>query len=194
MQYGFHLPADALIALRVLLGLVFLEAAWGKMRHWTVLEGVIANYRLLPAMLVKPATWLLPPSEALLGLALLLHVATPWPEALAAALLTAFALAMAVNLARGRRHIDCGCFQGALRQRLRWALVARNLALTVLCAALLAPPAAAPGASAAWIIFNGVMSGLVLALTLQSLNALWSIDPAWRRPRPASNDTAGGMA
>ncbi|MFO1468971.1 MAG: MauE/DoxX family redox-associated membrane protein [Steroidobacteraceae bacterium] len=90
--------------------------------------------------------------------------------------------------------IDCGCFQGALRQRLRWALVARNLALTVLCAALLAPPAAAPGASAAWIIFNGVMGGLVLALTLQSLNALWSIDLAWRRPRPASNDTAGGMA
>ena len=35
MQYGFQpvLPADALIALRVLLGLVFLEAAWGKMRH-----------------------------------------------------------------------------------------------------------------------------------------------------------------
>lgn len=47
MQYGFQpvLPADALIALRVLLALVFLEAAWGKIRHWVVLEGVIANYR-----------------------------------------------------------------------------------------------------------------------------------------------------
>jgi 1,4-dihydroxy-2-naphthoate octaprenyltransferase len=39
---------------------------------------------------------------------------------------------MAINLGRGRRDIDCGCFATVLRQRLSWPLVLRNLLLAAL--------------------------------------------------------------
>jgi hypothetical protein len=156
--------AEAAAAVKALVGLVFLSAAIGKMRNWIPLQGVIANYRLLPDILVAPVAYVLPPVEALLGAALLLAV---------------FAAAMGINLLRGRRHIDCGCFQSALRQSLSWILVARNGALVLLLvlAMLFAQFPPTRGARIA-----GLLAGAVLYVILQSLNILWSIVPSWRRP------------
>jgi len=95
-------------------------------------QGVVANYRLLPDAMVAPAAHLIPPVELLLGATLLLGLAFPGPELGAAALLLLFALAMGINLRRGRRHIDCGCFQSALKQTLSWTLVMRNVVLASL--------------------------------------------------------------
>ena len=44
---------------------------------------------------------------------------------------------MGINLRRGRRHIDCGCFQSALKQTLSWTLVMRNVVLALLMAVAL---------------------------------------------------------
>jgi uncharacterized membrane protein YphA (DoxX/SURF4 family) len=123
---------EVLIAIRMLSALIFLSAAVGKMRFWTVFEGVVANYRLLPRALIPAVAYALPPLEALIGACLLLGVAAPWAPLAAAVLLGVFAIAMTVNLLRGRSHIDCGCFQGALKQTLRWPLVARNAVLMLL--------------------------------------------------------------
>jgi hypothetical protein len=49
--------------------------------------------------------------------------------ALAIVLLVVYAASMSVNLARGRRYIDCGCAGPAARQPLSAWLVLRNLAL-----------------------------------------------------------------
>lgn len=171
--------AEAAAAVKALVGLVFLSAAIGKMRNWIPLQGVIANYRLLPDILVAPVAYVLPPVEALLGAALLLGMRSPAPEAVAAVLLAVFAAAMGINLLRGRRHIDCGCFQSALRQSLSWILVARNGALVLLLvlAMLFAQFPPTRGARIA-----GLLAGAVLYVILQSLNILWSIVPSWRRP------------
>uniref|UniRef100_UPI0003B55052 MauE/DoxX family redox-associated membrane protein n=1 Tax=Novosphingobium sp. B-7 TaxID=1298855 RepID=UPI0003B55052 len=48
-------------------GLVFLTAAAGKLRHRVLLPGVIANYRLLPPALVAPVASALPVAELVLG-------------------------------------------------------------------------------------------------------------------------------
>ncbi len=173
--------SEVALAIRVLVSLVFLTAAYGKFRHWTVFQGVVANYRLLPERLAAPVAHVLPPVEALLGAALLLGLGSPWPELGAAALLLLFAAAMGVNLARGRRNIDCGCFQSALKQTLNWTLVMRNIVLALLLGAALltsGPPADA------FMLVNGCLVGGVLFLILQSLTLLWSVVPAWRRPRP----------
>ena len=53
-------------------------------------------------------------------------VASPGLALVAMALLALFAAAMAINIRRGRDHIDCGCGQSFLRQTLSWMLVARN--------------------------------------------------------------------
>jgi hypothetical protein len=121
-------------------GFVFLMAAVSKFRHRTLLPGVIANYRLLPDAAVAPVAMLLPAVELLVCVALIggEYRVTP---VVAILLLLTFAAAMAINLRRGRRNIDCGCGQSHLRQSLSWALVWRNLLLS----AILLPRLAAPG-------------------------------------------------
>jgi hypothetical protein len=171
--------SEIAFAVRTLLALVFLTAALGKARHRLAFQGVLANYRLLPDFAVQPMSFVLPPLEAAVGAALLCSP-SPWPPLAAAGLLLMFAAAMAINLVRGRRHIDCGCFQSALRQTLTWRLVARNAALIALLALPLVTHAAAPAGMAG---LEGLLTGSVLFLLLQSLNVLWSVTPAWRRPR-----------
>jgi hypothetical protein len=168
---------DAVIAIRTLIALVFMNAAIGKMRNWPIFQGIVANYRLLPQFLVGPVTYVLPPAEAAIGAILATGLFAPWAEAAAALLLGVFAVAMGINLLRGRRHIDCGCFQSTLKQPLSWTLVSRNALLALL---LVAAGAAPSGRSDAWALVNGLLAGGALFVVLQSLNALWAIIAAVR--------------
>lgn len=164
------------LAIRVLLALVFLSAALGKIRHRLAFQGVVANYRLVPEIAVPAFALLLPLVEATVAGALL-FAPPAWPEVSAALLLMLFAAAMAINILRGRRHIDCGCFHSALKQTLRWTLVARNAGLAL----LLAVPAAMPeGALPESGAIEALLMSTVLFVLLQSMNILWSVVPAWR--------------
>lgn len=125
------MTGDPALALTValVLGVVFAAAAVTKLRALPEFAGVVLNYRLLPDGLVLPVAYALPVVELAAALALL-HPATRAPAALVLVLLlVTFAAAMAINIRRGRRDIDCGCFVGLLRQRIGWALVVRNLLL-----------------------------------------------------------------
>ena len=164
-------------AIRALVGLVFLSAAWGKAGHRLEFQGVVANYRLLPDALVVPFAVVLPPLEAAVGVLLPAGVFAPWTEAVAAALLALFAVAMAINIRRGRTDIDCGCFQSALKQTLGWTLVARNAALVLLLGVAALPMPDVP----VWALAEGLLGGAVAFVLLQSLNVLWSVRPAWRQ-------------
>lgn len=155
-----ELLSIAALAGRICAGLVFAVAALDKMLHWRVLEGVIGNYRLLPSFLVKPAAYILPPVELMVAAALLSGVVMMPAVAAAIALLLLFALAMAVNIARGRTYIDCGCQQSFLRQTLKPALVTRNLILAALLGVSLLPlslPSSGAGAV-------GIAAGMALFL------------------------------
>lgn len=132
------LDPSIVLAGRLLGTLVFAAAAGGKIRHRHELAGVVANYELLPERMAAPAAWLIVCLESLTALSLSSGVHLAAGAALAIALLAGFALAMGINLARGRREIDCGCFQSGLRQRLSGALVLRNLLLAGALTPLLA--------------------------------------------------------
>ena len=175
--------SEITFAIRVLVALVFLAAALGKMRHYVTFQGVVSNYRLLPEAVVPAFALLLPPVEIAVAAALL-FAPSAWPEASAAALLLVFAAAMAINIGRGRRHIDCGCFQSALKQPLSWTLVVRNAGLAV----LLVVPVMVPGDPLApSVAAEALLMGAVLFVLLQSMNILWSVVPSWRaRTHPGS--------
>lgn len=119
-------------------GMVFVHAGASKLQHRDVLAGIVANYRLLPEAMVAPVARALPVAEIVIGLVLLAggsRIAV-LPAAL---LLWIFAAAMAINIRRGRTHIDCGCGRSHLRQTLSWWLVARNLALSAIVLPRLLP-------------------------------------------------------
>ncbi len=130
-------PALGWTVVLVLAG-VFGAAAITKLRALEPFVGVVHNYHLVPEPLERSIAYALPVIELAIAVGVLLP-AVRAPAALAAAILLAlFAGAMAINLVRGRRDIDCGCFATVLRQRLSWPLVLRNLLLAAL--ALLVVP------------------------------------------------------
>ncbi len=122
---------------RVVLAAVFGAAAVMKLRALDEFIGVVHNYRLLPEAMVRPTAYLLPPFEGMVAAGLLVEPTRPYAAAAAAGLLIVFAIAMGVNLMRGRRNIDCGCFASVLKQRLSWGLIGRNMVLLALALAAL---------------------------------------------------------
>ena len=95
--------------LRAGLALLLLSAAVHKLRDARGFRAVLADYRLLPERLVPALAVALIGLECTVGASLLVPGAGPAPALAAAALLSVYAGAIAVNLARGRRHVSCGC-------------------------------------------------------------------------------------
>lgn len=173
LEIGGTLFAALAVAGRVCVGLVFFLAGVEKLRHWRLLPGVIGNYRLLPRWAAAPASALLPVMELFVALALLSGQGAWWPAAVAVTLLAIFALAMAINIARGRTHIDCGCGRTFLAQELSWALVARNMLL----AGLLLPSLIGPAAVALADVWTGAATGLGFFLLYLLFNAFSALRP-----------------
>ena len=117
--------------LRLLLAFIFLRGALHKLGKRQHFHAQLAAYQLLPAALVPAFSIMLPLIEGYLACALL---AERWthPSFAAAALLSVYALAMAINLVKDRDDLDCGCGgPSGFSQRISWALVARNTILAM---------------------------------------------------------------
>ena len=111
----------------MLLGL----GSWHKLQGLDGFLAVLADYRLLPGWLRRPAALAIALCEGALAA---IWLVSPWfAEATilagvgTALVMAAYGGAIAVNLLRGRSWIDCGCGGG---EQLSWTLVLRNLALT----------------------------------------------------------------
>ena len=121
------------------LSALLIVAAVHKLQDPRAFRGTLAAYRLLPRGLTAPIGVLVPLVELAVGAALLYPQERIRASALlaGAALLAVYAAAMAVNIRRGNRSIDCGCLGfGARRPRLTWTLVARNLIIVAMAAGL----------------------------------------------------------
>lgn len=132
------------------LALVFAQAAWHKLRDIAAFSASVAAYELVAAPLAPLVATQLAAAELLLVGTLLLPPARTGAAIGALALLALYSAAIATNLARGRRDLDCGCTGPALRQPLSGWLLARNAALAALalCAALPKVPRALCAADA----------------------------------------------
>jgi hypothetical protein len=149
------------LTLRTALGLLFAVAAVHKLRDPGRFVATLAEYRLLPPGLVTAGAAVVVAAE--LGVVIALVSDRRPGLAAAAALLVGYAVA--INLARGRRDIDCGCAGPAARRPISATLVIRNLALAALALAGLSPLAARP---LLWI------DGLTIAAATAALAACWT--------------------
>jgi uncharacterized membrane protein YphA (DoxX/SURF4 family) len=116
-----------LIALRVMLGAIFVYAAWLKLRDpWQIFAMSIDSYRILPLKAVELAAHVIPWFELTIGLLLIaglwLRISGPIVSLL---LLTFFAL-MVRAYAKGLA-IDCGCFGPG--EAISWKTLLRDGAL-----------------------------------------------------------------
>lgn len=97
-------------ALSSLVGAVLLVAGVPKVRDRERMIRVVRGYKMLPDGMAVVVGTVLPWIEIVLGIALITGTAPSISGSLAAALFVVFFLGLSVNLIRGRRELDCGCF------------------------------------------------------------------------------------
>lgn len=117
------------LTMRTCLALLMGSAATHKWRDLTGFRSTISDYDLLPQWgpaVAAPAVAVL---ETGLAVAVMLPTTAFGAATAAAALLCLYALAININVRRGRVLIDCGCSAWGHAQRLSAWLVWRNLFL-----------------------------------------------------------------
>lgn len=121
-------PASAAaLILRVLLGVIFVYAAWMKLREpWALFAISIDSYQVLPLRAVELVARGLPWFELLLGVLLIAGAWRSVSTAAASLLLAVFFALMVRAMAKGMQ-IDCGCFGAG--ERLSWTTLLRDGAL-----------------------------------------------------------------
>jgi uncharacterized membrane protein YphA (DoxX/SURF4 family) len=162
-----------------IVGGLFLVSGITKLRDTRRFTDIVRAYQLLPAPVTPLVGRLLPWVELLAGAALIAGVGLPVSSLIAAALLVAFAVAVGINILRGRHELACGCFGLDARRRLSWTMVLRNLGL----AALVAGSAASPmsGASTALSLGDGLLTRLIAGgalIIVLLVSAAWSVWPS----------------
>lgn len=123
-------------SIRILLGTLLLIAGIGKLLNISSFISAVSGYKLLPRMAVIYFSRILPYVEIFVGISLWVRVFDPWNEILASCLFVMFAVAITINLLRGRRNISCGCLGPNNKNHLNWQLVFRNIlfvSLAVYC-------------------------------------------------------------
>jgi len=173
-------PVVALV-LRAAGAALFLAAVLHKLRGFADFRVALADYRLVPWWASGIAAAGLVLAECTTAALLLSPLARPFGFAAAFGLLGLYGAAIAVNLLRGRRDIDCGCFGPAHRAPLGAGLVVRNALLAALALAGLVTPAPRP-----LVWFDALTAGgsvLLLALLYASSNRLIANAPRLRALR-----------
>jgi uncharacterized membrane protein YphA (DoxX/SURF4 family) len=97
------------ILVRMILGAVFIYASWDKIVNPADFAKVVANYQILPQIMINPVAWILPWLEMVCGVCLLIGWIARGSALIIAGLLMVFIGALGYSLLRGL-DIQCGCF------------------------------------------------------------------------------------
>lgn len=111
--------------LRVYVGGVFIYASMYKINFPAEFAEIIAAYQLIPYWAVNLMTLIMPWTELVAGVLLVLGIRTKSAAAVIAAMLVVFSLAILITLLRGI-PIGCGCFT-SVGEPLSWGTLARDL-------------------------------------------------------------------
>jgi hypothetical protein len=153
------------LTFRVGLALLFAAAACHKMSDRARFGAALRAYGLLPLWLASLVARLLPLVEAFIAIGLLHPLTRRAATFGAISTLVLYTGAIAANLLRGRREIDCGCFASSARAPLSGWLLARNAILIGTAIALVMPLRAR---ALTWIDVMTTLTALV------TLSLLWA--------------------
>ena len=118
------------LVLRLVVGGLLLYAGISKLTDRPAFQQAVTEYHVLPTGAARAFSNALPAVETALGVLLLAGFGTGIAAAIAVPLFASFALAIGVNMARGR-HIDCHCFGSTRSDEIGWPALLRALALVV---------------------------------------------------------------
>lgn len=135
--YAFLADPVAASAVAGCIALILFAAAWHKFSEPDIFAGALDAYQLLPSIGVMPIARLLPFVEVVIAVIVLIPATRHGGLVAFAWLIAIYGIAIAINLARGRPQIDCGC--GGDVHLLSWGLVVRNALLAGIALAMSGP-------------------------------------------------------
>ena len=135
------------LAIRFALGTLFLAAGASKLSDLGEFADAIKHYRIIPGATAGAVAKMISVIEVVLGSVLILGLGIGYASLAGSVLLVIFALAMAINLIRGRR-IPCGCKRES--EPIQIKHIVRNV-LAVAALAVLADLPTHPWAVDAWL-------------------------------------------
>ncbi|MBB6520945.1 MauE/DoxX family redox-associated membrane protein [Pseudoteredinibacter isoporae] len=144
----------------LLFSYLFLTAGLAKFRHLAYSAEAIEAYQLTPANWSAALARVLAMLEVLLAVFLLIPGSRRFAVPVAALLLMTYALAIGINLLRGRKRLDCGCNGPEARQNISWWLFGRNLLFVALLAVSYQLPLMVD--SATWLLALLCSAALIL--------------------------------
>lgn len=118
------------LAIRFILGLIFLTSAFGKFFHLPQFNQAVVEYDILPPNLARFYGALLPWLEIFIASVLLVGVWLRIAGIGAAFLLLSFTVAVGSNLKRNR-VLECHCYGILNSSKIGWGIVIRNVLLVV---------------------------------------------------------------
>lgn len=119
------------ISSALVLSVIFASAASHKLKNLSWFRLQVQEYELVPKLLVPIVALILPIIEVIAALGLLWSISRPYAGVLGLVLISLYALAITINLLKGRVDIDCGCSGPAMKQPLQSGLLVRNLFLAI---------------------------------------------------------------
>ncbi|MBI2842494.1 MAG: DoxX family membrane protein [Armatimonadetes bacterium] len=135
------------VVCRVVVAGVFIYAAVGKIQDPAEFADAVMGFRILPLQFVNIFAIILPWVELIGGVCLLSGVLVTSSALLLVALNVMFMFAVGSAMARGL-DIECGCFTlSQAHAKVGWSLLARDVAIILLCLPLLSGIAGREGKS-----------------------------------------------
>jgi uncharacterized membrane protein len=141
---------------------IFLGSAALKFSQPMEFRAAVESYRLVPEAMAAVLGWIVSVLELAGAIGLVVAPTRGAGALLLLALIAAFTGAIALNLARGRRDLDCGCFGPLLRQPLSGWLIARNGLLAFLVLAAFTPGDARPLTSLDYLTIAAAAAAMVI--------------------------------
>lgn len=151
-----------------IIGFVLLLAGIPKLTDYDGVLRSVRGYKVLPRPFEPVAARALPITETVAGALLVIGIARPWAALVAALMFVSFLVGLTVNLLRGRRDLDCGCFAFGLGEvpRIGWFHAVRAgvlAAVSLATAAIGSPPAAGVQAAATGLALLLALAGIAFA-------------------------------
>jgi len=165
--------------LRASLAALFASAALHKARDFPLFRETLRVYQVMPDVLVPLAAGMTLGAEVVVAVGVLVPSGFPHAVLGAIMLLAIYSAAIAVNLARGRRTIDCGCGGPGARQPISEWLLARNLGLVVAALVLFSPVRDRP-----WFWLDWFTLACAVAVFALAWDAGHRLLAEWERLRP----------
>lgn len=159
------------LAVSLFFSCLLVTAGWQKRQEQAYLSAIIKRYEIVPSTWAAPLAQGLPWLEMGLGVALLVPLLQPSALVATFILFGSYTAAIAINVYRGRREIDCGCAGPHHVQPISMGLVVRNsLLLLSLGAALAIAPASLNLQLGVWLLaFTIALVAVLFYFSLQQL-------------------------